>query len=106
MPPTGQLAAVAARLRAQSAELLALADAIESETVPASITITVSDVQPDALKLAAGFITANPGAFGQAVANAAGIDFGHFRRTIVPALKAKGFTNKRGDGYRPPRCSA
>lgn len=92
-PPIGQLEAVVVRLRAQAAELLALAAQLERGAVVD---------HRDAIDLAADFITAHPGAKGLNVATAAGVDFGHFRARIVPKLKARGFTNDRGRGYRPP----
>ena len=51
---------------------------------------------------AATFIDAHNGATGQEISEALKISFEHFRRDIVPKLKAHGYHNIRGGwGYWP-----
>jgi hypothetical protein len=70
---------------------------------------TTREVRAEGMvEAAAAYIVAHPGARGQAVADAIGRSFEHYRRSIVPKLKARGFTVARGIGgiYPPGRCSA
>jgi hypothetical protein len=53
---------------------------------------------------AAAYIDANPGAPGKAVSAAVGVSHEHYRRSIVPRLKARGYVVWRGiGGVYPPQ---
>jgi hypothetical protein len=58
---------------------------------------------PQRVRDAAVYIIRFPGTKGVTIAGAIHVSFDHFRKAIVPVLKAHGFRNYRnGNGYFPP----
>jgi hypothetical protein len=85
-----------------AAFLRALADRIDAGDVrPGALAALLSgaDERP-AVDLAADYIDTHRGAGGKDVAGAARVTHEHFRRAIGPALKARGYVNRR-PGWHP-----